>query len=68
MPKEPSKTTRVLFVAGPSLNFKPTKITITSAAAPHEGRKLEPQLSVVCAIGDCCATSAIDTLLDSLNG
>ena len=68
MQNEPNKTTRVRFVAGPSRSSKPIKTTITSAAVPHEGKPPEPQPSVVCVIGDSCATCAIVTLLDSLNG
>jgi hypothetical protein len=68
MPNEQNKTTRVRFVAAPSRSSKPTKTTIISAAVPHEEKPLEQRPSVVCVIGDSCATCAIDTLLDSLNG
>jgi len=68
MPNEPNNITRVRFVAGPSQSSKPTKTTIISVAVRPEGRKLEPQPSVVCVIGDCCATFVTDTLLDSLSG
>jgi hypothetical protein len=52
----------VRYVAAPSMSSQPSKTTTISAA--REGSNV----SVVCAIGDSSATSAISTLLDSSNG
>lgn len=62
MQSETLKITPVRFVAAPSGNSPRSKTTTISAAL--EGSNV----SVVCAIGDSSATSAISTLLDSSNG
>jgi hypothetical protein len=62
MSNEQSKTMRVRFAAVPLDSSPPSKTTTISAVRDDE------KISVVCAIGDSCATSVISTLLDSSNG
>lgn len=62
MQNERSNETHVRFVAAPSTSSCPSKTTTTSAV--RDGSTV----SVVCAIGESSATSAISTLLDSSNG